>query len=153
MLGPVPPVISGTVLISSTELDGRQWGPDKLNPYTGFRGLVPDAQPGHVVLVYHGTFSVPLVAAYSLSAEAAGLAGRGQWSEAIAKSEQAVQLAPDSAEIQAGLGSILMKAGRTKEGQHANATALHLAEISHPEFQDQLIRRLKQPGMTATVVR
>jgi hypothetical protein len=153
LLGPVPPVISGTVLISSTELDGRQWGPDKLNPYTGFRELVPDAQPGYVVLVYHGTFSVPLVAAYSLSAEAAGLAGRGQWSEAIAKSEQAVQLAPDSAEIQAGLGSILMKAGRTQEGQHANATALHLAEISHPEFQDQLIRRLKQPGMTATVVR
>jgi 4-amino-4-deoxy-L-arabinose transferase-like glycosyltransferase len=153
LLSPVPPVISGTVLISSTELDGRQWGPDKLNPYTGFRELVPDAQPGHVVLVYHGTFSVPLVAAYSFSAEAAELAGRGKWSEAIAKSEQAVQLAPDSAEIQAGLGSILMKAGRTQEGQRANATALHLAESSHPEFQDQLIRRLKQAGMTADVVR
>lgn len=152
LLGPVPPVISGAVLISATELDGRQWGPDKLNPYIGFRELVPDAQPGHIVLVYHGTFSVPLAAAYSLSAEAAGLAGIGKWSEAIAKSEEAVQLAPDSAEIQAGLGTILMKAGRTQEGQRANATALHLAQSSHPEFQDQLIRRLNQPGMTAPIV-
>ena len=152
LLGPVPPVISGTVLISSTELNGRQWGPDKLNPYTGFRELVPDAQPGHVVLVYHGTFSVPLVAAYSLSAEAAGLAVTRKWSDAIAKSEEAVQLAPDSAEIQAGLGTILMKAGRTQEGQRANATALHLAQSFHPEFQDQLIRRLNQPGITAPIV-
>jgi len=147
-LGPVPPTISGTVLISATELEGRQWGPGKLNPYASFLGLRPDAQPGHVVLVYHGTFSVPLVAAYSLSAEAAQLAAKARWPEAIAKSEAAVQLAPDSAEIQADLGSILMKAGRMQEGRNTNAIALHLAESSHPEFQDRLIHRLKQPGMT-----
>ncbi|MDP9052471.1 MAG: phospholipid carrier-dependent glycosyltransferase [Acidobacteriota bacterium] len=152
-LGPVPPVISGTVLISATELDGRQWGPGKLNPYAQFRDLHPDAQPGHVVLVYNGTFSVPLVAAYSLSTEAAKLADAGKMSEAIAKSEEAVQLAPDSANIQADLGITLIKAGRTEEGQRINATALHLAQGFHPEFQAQLIRLLNRPGMTAPTKR
>jgi tetratricopeptide (TPR) repeat protein len=148
-LGPVPPVISGTILISASELDGRQWGPGNLNPYAQFRDLHPDAQPGHIVLVYHGTFSVPLAAAYSLSAEAAKLASAGRMSEAIAKSEEAVQLAPDSAAIQAALGMILIQAARTEDGQRINATALHLAQNFHPEFEDQLIRRLNQPGMTA----
>jgi predicted Zn-dependent protease len=153
LVGPVPPVISGTILISATELDGRQWGPGKLNPYAQFRNLHPDAQPGHIVLVYHGTFSVPLVAAYSLSAEAAKLAHAGRMSEAIAESEEAVQLAPHSAAIQAGLGIILIEAGRTEEGQRINATALHLAQSFHPEFQDRLIRLLNQPGMTAPELR
>jgi tetratricopeptide (TPR) repeat protein len=153
LVGPVPPVISGTILISATELDGRQWGPGKLNPYAQFRDLHPDAQPGHIVLVYHGTFSVPLVAAYSLSAEAAKLAHAGRMSEAIAELEEAVQLAPDSAAIQAGLGIILIEAGRTEEGQRINATALHLAQSFHPEFQDRLIRLLNQPGMTAPELR
>lgn len=130
-----------------------QWGPGKLNPYAGFLGLRPDAQPGHIVFVYHGTFSVPLLAAYSLSAEAAQLAAKGKWAEAIAKSEAAVQLAPDSAEIQADLGSILMKAGRMQEGRHINEIALRIAESSYPEFQGRLIQRLKQPGMTAPAAR
>ncbi len=120
-----------------------------MNPYAQFRDLQPDARPGHVVLVYHGTFSVPLLAAYSLFAEAAKLADAGRMSEAIVESEEAVQFAPDSADIQTGLGITLIEAGRTQEGQRINAIALQLARSFHPEFQDQLIRRLNQPGMTA----
>jgi len=47
-------------------------GPDTLNPYAQFSRLQPDANLGNVVLVYHGTFAVPLAAAYSHSATAEG---------------------------------------------------------------------------------
>ncbi len=146
--GQVPPAISGTVLINATELSGRNWGPDKLNPYAQFIPLEPDAKPGNIVLVYHGTFSVPLLAAYSLSAEATRMANSSNMAEAVAKSEEAARLAPDSANIQAGLGLTLIEAGRNQEGQQVNTTALRLARSVHPEFQGQLIRLLEKPGMT-----
>jgi tetratricopeptide (TPR) repeat protein len=148
-LGQVPPTISGTVLISATELAGRQWGPDTLNPYAQFSRLLPDANLGNVVLVYHGTFAVPLAAAYSHSATAEGLAKQGKMAEAITEEREAVKLAPDSANIQAGLGLTLIKAGQNQEGQQVNATALRLARSVHPEFQERLIRMLEKPGMTA----
>jgi tetratricopeptide (TPR) repeat protein len=148
-LGQVPPIISGTVLISATELAGRQWGPDTLNPYAQFRGLQPDAKLGNVVLVYHGTFAVPLAAAYSHSATAERLAEQGKMAEAIAEEWEAVKLAPDSANIQAGLGLTLIEAGQKQEGQQVNATALRIARSVHPEFQEKLIRLLEKPGMAA----
>jgi len=148
-LGQVPPIISGTVLISATELAGRQWGPDTLNPYAQFRGLQPDAKLGNVVLVYHGTFAVPLAAAYSHSATAERLAEQGKMAEAIAEEREAVKLAPDSANIQAGLGLTLIEAGQKQEGQQVNATALRIARSVHPEFQEKLIRLLEKPGMAA----
>jgi thioredoxin-like negative regulator of GroEL len=137
------------VLISATELAGRQWGPDTLNPYAQFRGLQPDAKLGNVVLVYHGTFAVPLAAAYSHSATAERLAEQGKMAEAIAEEWEAVKLAPDSANIQAGLGLTLIEAGQKQEGQQVNATALRIARSVHPEFQEKLIRLLEKPGMAA----
>jgi predicted Zn-dependent protease len=124
-------------------------GPDTLNPYAQFSHLQPDANLGNVVLVYHGTFAVPLAAAYSHSATAEGLAKQGKMAEAITEEREAVKLAPDSANIQAGLGLTLIKAGQNQEGQQVNATALRLARSVHPEFQERLIRMLEKPGMTA----
>jgi Dolichyl-phosphate-mannose-protein mannosyltransferase len=148
--GEVPPTIGGTVLISATELAGRQWGPGVLNPYAQFSRLEPDAKPGNVVLVYHGTFAVPLAAAYSHSAKAERLAEEGKMAEAVAEDREAVALAPDSANIQAGLGLTLIEAGQSQEGQQVNATALRIARAVHPEFQGELIRLLEKSGMTGT---
>jgi len=135
--GPVglPATISGTVFLSASERSGHLWGPGVLNPYEQFSYLRPDAALGNIVLVYHGSFNVPLVSAYSHLA-AAGILARGhKLPEAVAEAEQAAQLAPDSADIQAGLGSYLMAAGRTAEANQAKATALHLKQTIHPEFQ------------------
>jgi hypothetical protein len=44
---------------------------------------------------------------------------------------------------------ILIEAGKTLDGQRTVATALGLAQGFRPEFQDQFIRLLNQPGMTA----
>ncbi len=142
----VPPSISGTILISATEAEGLLWGPDVLNPYEVFKQRRPDALIGNVVLVYKGTFDVPLLAAYSEEGEAYGLLRQHKISEAVAKAQSAVKLAPDSAEIQAALAQALMGEGRKTEGQQALATAIRLARATHPDFQAQLIRYLEHPS-------
>jgi Dolichyl-phosphate-mannose-protein mannosyltransferase len=145
----VPETISGTILLSAAELDGHLWGPDALNPYTQFSHLQPDAIPGNVILVYHGTFHVPLLAAYSHTVVAAQLLRKKQMPEAVAEAQEAARLAPDSADIQAALGQTLMTAGRTDEAHQANTTALRLARSVHPDFQAPLIHQLEAPGTTA----
>jgi 4-amino-4-deoxy-L-arabinose transferase-like glycosyltransferase len=131
----VPATISGTVLISASELSGHLWGPGVLNPYEQFSHLRPDATPGNVVLVYHGTFNVSLASAYSHLSAAGTFARAKKFPEAVDEAEQAALLAPDSAEIQSGLGRTFMAAGRTAEAQQANATSLHLRQTIYPEFQ------------------
>jgi tetratricopeptide (TPR) repeat protein len=148
--GPIPRTISGTILLSATELDGHLWGPDVLNPYAQFTRLRPDAKPGNIVLVYHGTFDVPLASAYAHSAVAGRLAARGRIPEALVEAQEAAALAPDSADIQAGLGRALMAAGKSDEARPANATALRLAQTVHPEFQAPLIRHLEQAAVKAS---
>jgi len=141
---PVPPSISGTILISATELEGFLWGPDVLNPYKEFKSRRPDAVIGNTVLVYRGTFDLPLLAAYSRAAGAIALLYQRRLPEAITEAQAAVQEAPDSAEIHATLGRLLMVAGRTAEGQQELSTALHLARTIHPDYQANLIRQIEQ---------
>ena len=130
----LPATISGTIFLSASELSGHLWGPGVLNPYEQFSHLRPDATLGNIVLVYHGTFNVPLGAAYSHLAAAGNLEREHKLPEALAEAEQATQLAPDSADIQTGLAHTLMAAGKTAEANQANATALHLRQTIHPEF-------------------
>lgn len=149
-IGQVPPAISGTVLISATEMAGRSWEPDTLNPYAQFSHLQPDAKLGDVVLVYKGTFNVPLLSAYSHSLIAKRLVDEGKMAEAVTEAQESVKLAPDSASMQATLGLTLIGAGRKQEGQQVNETALRLARSVYPEFQGQLIQLLEKPGMTGS---
>jgi Flp pilus assembly protein TadD len=81
------------------------------------------------------------------------LADEGKISEAVAEAQEAVRLAPDSANMQAGLGLTLMEDGRTQEGKQVNATALRLARSVYPELQRGLIQLLERPGMSGPLVR
>src|SRR5262245_52649584 len=56
---------------------------------------------GNIVLVYSGTFDVPLLAAHSRSGVALSLLGQHRVVEAIAEAQGAGKQAPDSAEINA----------------------------------------------------
>jgi hypothetical protein len=142
---PVPSTISGTVLVSSTETSGLLWGPDNLNPYAPFRDRTPDATIGNIIFVYRGTFNVPLLAAEANTTAALGLMRQGRLPQALALAQTAAQLAPDSADVNATLAEILLASGRTAEGQQAIATALHLAETNHPDYQQDLIDELQRP--------
>ncbi len=142
---PIPPTISGTVFISGTDAGGLFWGPDELNPYRQFWNRKPDAMIGNIILVYHGTFEVPLLAAQTNATAVSSLLQQHRFPEAVALAQTAVQQAPDSAEVNAVLGQALLASGHAAEGEQANATALHLAQTIHPEYQKWLIDSILHP--------
>ena len=148
-VGNIPPHISGTVLISATELSGAVWGPGELNPYAQFQQLRPDAIIDNGVLVFHGEFDVPLTAAVAHTHIAqmalyGRMASEGQLQQALTEAQAAVSLAPNDSGSQETLGDVLMKLNRKEEGQAAYQRALMLAQTIHPDFQDQRIERVKQ---------
>jgi hypothetical protein len=135
----LPATISGTVLISATDISGLMSGPDTLNPYKTFAGRQPDDTIGNVILVYRGTFDVSLLAALNDAAKASGLLRQHRIPEALALAQSAAQLAPDSARVMNVLAQALSASGRTGEAQRASDKALQLARTVHPEFQKDLL--------------
>jgi hypothetical protein len=87
-----PPVIHGTVLLSAIVLPPRG-GPE----YAPITSTQPIAMIGGSVLVYRGTFNVPLLSAISHSTRAMQLHQRGRSAEALAEARVAAQLAPNDA--------------------------------------------------------
>lgn len=85
-----PPVIDGTVLLSAIALPPRG-GPE----YAPITSTQPVAILGGSVLVYRGTFRVPLLSAISHSTRAVQLLRRGRAEEALAEARIGVQLAPN----------------------------------------------------------
>jgi hypothetical protein len=147
MGGPlIPSTITGTVLLSSTDASGLIWGPSDMNPYQSFFDRQPDDKIGNIILVYRGTFNVPLLAAQTNSAAAISLLRQHRSSEALALAQIAANQAPNSAEINAVLGQALFASGKIPEGRQAIANALRLAQSNHPEYQKYLISQLQQLG-------
>jgi 4-amino-4-deoxy-L-arabinose transferase-like glycosyltransferase len=148
-VGNIPPHISGTVLISATELSGAVWGPGELNPYAQFQRLRPDAIIADGVMVFHGEFDVTLAAAVAHAHIAQmTLYSRNpievQLQEALTEAQAAVSLAPNDSGSQETLGDVLMKLNRKEEGRAAYQRALTLAQTIYPDFQDQRIEEVKQ---------
>jgi hypothetical protein len=142
-LASLPSTITGTVYISAMEVSGLYWGPDTLNPYKSFADRQPDAKIGNIVMVYRGTFDISLLAALCDATNASTLFKQHRLAEALPLAQQAFQLAPNNAWVNAELGRILVASGRTQEGQQVNANALRLALTDHPEFQKDLIEVLE----------
>jgi hypothetical protein len=142
---PIPSTITGTVLLSSTDASGLIWGPGNLNPYQSFFDRPPDDKIGNIILVYRGTFNVPLLAAQTNAAAALTLLRQRRIPEALALAQTAAAQAPYSAEINALLGQTLLASGRVPEGRQAITNAIHLAQTNHPEYQKFLLAQLQHP--------
>jgi hypothetical protein len=130
-----PPVVNGTVLVSATEMSGQAWGPGELNPYDQFRDLRPSDSIGGSILVYRGTFSLPLAAALSTLGQVVELANHGDFAAALARVDAAAALAPRSVDVQFVRGRLLKVMGRGPESQQAFANAMNFATTIHPEAQ------------------
>ncbi|MDQ2832863.1 MAG: glycosyltransferase family 39 protein [Acidobacteriota bacterium] len=141
---PIPSKITGTVLLSSTDAAGLMWGPDTLNPYQDFLNRRPDDVIGNVILVYRGSFAVPLLAAQTNATAATMMLRQHRFPEALALAQAAVAQAPQSAEVNAVLGQVLFASGRMQEGQQAIANAIRLAKSDHPEYQKFLLSMLER---------
>ena len=134
-LGEIPPVIQGTVLVSATEMSGQAWGPGELNPYEQFRTARPVDCLAGSILVYQGSFQVPLASALSRLWKVVALASHGEFDAALTEARTAEALAPQSVDVQFVLGRVLKAAGRSEESRQAFQYALRLARTIHPESQ------------------
>ncbi|MDE2183331.1 MAG: glycosyltransferase family 39 protein [Alphaproteobacteria bacterium] len=141
---PVPPRITGVVLVSGSEADGDYWGPGDLNPYAQFLYRHPDAEIADSVLVFRGSFDVPELSAMAHMSAAQQLANRKQWSQALREIDTAVALWPKSAEAQATSGNILLAMNRPSEAKQAFQKALSLARKDHWEFQKRRLLHIPQ---------
>jgi tetratricopeptide (TPR) repeat protein len=135
-----PPVIEGTVLVSATEMSGQAWGGGgELNPYEQFRTARPVDCLAGSILVYQGSFQVPLASAQSRVWKVMALEGQGQFDAAIAEAREAESLAPQSVDVQFLLGRVFKAAGRNAEARQAFENALRFAVTIHPELQSYWI--------------
>ena len=139
----VPPVISGIVLISDSDLQGIEFGDGALNPYNGFRALQPTASLEYGVNVYKGTFTVPLASALVTAHGGDKLLKAGKVEDALREAQAAAQLAPASAVVQAEMGDVLAAQGRPSEALAHYRSALQLAETVRPDLQADAARELR----------
>lgn len=132
----VPPVISGTVLISESDLEGVESGDGPLNPYEAFRNLKPTVIIQDGVYVYQGTFAVPLASAWVDVRRSGELAKAGQQDAALTVAKQAVQLAPNSARTQMNLAGLLATHENWTEALEHYQAALRDMETNRPELEE-----------------
>ena len=130
----VPRSISGTVFISAFEANGTIWGPDELNPYHAITRANRLDLIANSVLVFEGTFDVPLASALTHSTKGQQLLQQGHSEDGLQELRTAVDLAPNSADIHARLCQALTQISPA-EADCECATALSLAQKYHPEYQ------------------
>ena len=132
---PVPATITGPVLISAGDLTGFEFGSNVLNPYRGFEGLKPAARIQDGVLVYEGTFHVPLASALSFVQESEARLKAKDFAGALAAAQQAVAIAPNEFRPEMELGDVLVATGRGTDAKAAYGRAMEVVKTMEPEAQ------------------
>jgi dolichyl-phosphate-mannose-protein mannosyltransferase len=152
-LSDATPAIDGPVFVSAVNLTGFEFGPPPLNPYEQFKTLQPADVIDSSVFMYEGHFEIPLAAALALAQKAGGFLGENKLPEALQEAQQAVTLAPDSARVNATMGSVLDALGRREQARPYYAAALRQALTTQPEFQRSLVVPLQQLSAQAESAR
>ena len=127
-----PPTITGTVLISASDVTGYEFGSNALNPYSHFEQLQPTAVIRHGVFVYDGTFDTRLASALGHVTRARKLMAAKQLPAALAEAQTAVQVDPDYLQAQMVLGDALAALGKRAEANAAYEKALQIAKRMEP---------------------
>jgi hypothetical protein len=130
---PVPPLIQGPVFISAGDLTGFEFGSNVLNPSRQFQALQPVTSIQDGVLVFQGTFHVPLASAYSHVQKAQDLLAAKQFDAALAEAQTAVSIAPGDFPPQLQLGEAEAALHHTAEARAAYEKALSIAQTMEPE--------------------
>jgi Dolichyl-phosphate-mannose-protein mannosyltransferase len=149
---PVPVTITGPVLISAGTLTGFEYGSNVLNPYREFEKLKPVASIQDGVLVYEGTFQVPLASSLSHVQQAKVLLDAKDFAGALAEAQKAVEIAPDAVQTQMILGDALKAMGRNAEAGVAYERALDVVKTMEPGAKEEWTARVdeKQKKLAAS---
>ena len=131
----VPPKIEGPVLISAGDLSGFEFGSNVLNPYRSFQALEPADRIEDGILVYNGSFDVPLASALSHVQESSRLLLNRQYEPALAEAQIAAQVAPEALQTELALGDALAGTGKLDEAKVAYRHAMRIAQTMEPDAQ------------------
>lgn len=138
---PVPPVISGVVLMSAGDQNGFELGTKVRNPYQAFMGKQPEAVIDRGMLVYRGTFEVPLAAAIAPTQRSIRLLAKGDTAGAVREAKAAVQVGASSGagsfDALMQLGKAEAKAGDVAAARDAFGKAAELVHAMEPSAQEQ----------------
>lgn len=132
---PVPPIIEGTVLISTRDLPPR--GGKEYLPVTQGE---PIAQIGGSIFVYQGRFEVPLVAALSRVRRSGQFARLNRVEEAVTEGREAVNLAAADPRAHLALGLALLRAGQKTEARREFAEVVELTKSNPALFRAEEVR-------------
>jgi hypothetical protein len=149
---PVPVEIAGPVLISAGTLNGFEYGSSVLNPYRELEKLKPVASIADGVLVFEGTFRIPLASALSHVQRSAALLEQKRPDAALLEAQQAVAIEPDAMRTQEALGDALKALGRNEEARAAYEHALAVIATMEPDARKTWEDRIKSkiPGGPAS---
>lgn len=136
----LPPRISGVVLVGAMEASGGTWGDGDLNPYRQFQDGRPKEVVAGSVLVYEGTYEVPLLAAEAHYSQAPMLLRQGRGDVALAEAREATEIAPESAVLRADLGGTLLKMHRDAEAEVEFGRAMEMAKAHRPDQTEAVAR-------------
>jgi hypothetical protein len=139
----VPRHIEGPVLISAGTLTGFELGSDVLNPYREFEKLQPVANIQDGVLVFEGSFDVPLASAMSHVVRSGDLLTLKKPQEALAEAQTAVRIAPDALQTQMALGDALAAVSRSGDAEVAYQKALGIVHTMEPSAQEVWVPKIE----------
>lgn len=140
----IPPVIEGNVYISAGDLSGCEWPSSRMNAYTSFQDLKPEAEIDYGVMVYRGSFKVNQAAALSRAQNAYRLMGKGQMAEAMAMAREAAAIDPEGVAGQTALGDIAAAMGQKDEARKAWQAAIASAKQMAPDAQVSFVPELEE---------
>jgi tetratricopeptide (TPR) repeat protein len=136
---PVPPVIEGTIFVSTTGISPR-FG----NTFEAFRGVEPIDIIGGTVFVYEGRFDVPLAAAASHTLRAHQLMDVNSSEEALAEARQAVSLGPEDPRNHLALALALKSTGQTDEARDEFNKTIQVTESDPATWRREKNRAEKE---------
>jgi 4-amino-4-deoxy-L-arabinose transferase-like glycosyltransferase len=140
----VPPRIDGPVFVSAGTLSGFEFGSNVLSPFAVFEKARPVTSIQDGVLVFHGSFDVPLAASLKYVQQSGELLRANQPQQALAAAQTAVGIDPDGMQPQMALGDAAMAAQKPDVARAAYAKALEIAHTMEPSAQEIWIPRVEK---------
>jgi hypothetical protein len=136
---PVPPVIEGTVFVTTTAVSPR-FG----DTFEVFRGIEPIDIIGGSVFVYNGRFDVRRAAAVSRAARSQQLLDRNQPESAVTEARQAVSLGHEDPRNHLALALALTGTGATDEARDELNETVRLTDSDSAAWRREKNRAEKE---------
>ena len=139
-----PPVLNGTVFISAGDLNSFELGSSVLNAYESFRSIQPIASIQNGILVYQGSFPVPLASALGHVERASQLLKANNPDAAVQEARIAVQIAPQSMQPNMMLGDALAAQHHPQQALQSYQTAGTIIDTMEPDARKEWRAILKK---------